>query len=148
MRLPVTGGFPCSARAVGHRLVRDYPPPRAVSRPTLSTRAPRGRCGVGWVPDRTPADRRDGDSLHDSLRRDRTPRLVPPKVGLSRKQVGNPPKRGLALAEGGTEASNRDPPTQAALGLLPHGGPGAAGAGRAPAAGPGGGQSGDLPASA
>src|SRR2546429_7278540 len=113
MRLPVTGGFRCSARGVGHRLVRDYPAPRAVSRPTLSTRAPRGRCGVGWVPDRTPADRRDGDSLHDSLRRDRTPRLVPPKVGLSRKQVGNPPKRGLALAEGGTEASNRDPPAQA-----------------------------------
>src|SRR5438132_4848832 len=100
MRLPVTGGFPCSARAVGHRLVRDYPPPRAVSRPTLSTRAPRGRCGVGWVPDRTPADRRDGDSLHDSLRRDRTPRLVPPKVGLSRKQVGNPPNGALRLPRG------------------------------------------------
>src|SRR2546429_4910982 len=45
-------------------------------------------------------------SLHDAL-------PISPKVGLSRKQVGNPPKRGLALAEGGTEASNRDPPAQA-----------------------------------
>src|SRR5256884_9218459 len=59
-------------------------------------------------------------SLHDAL-------PISPKVGLSRKQVGNPPKRGLALAEGGTEASNRDPPAQAALGLLPHGDPGLAG---------------------